>query len=243
MVEVMQMRYSIGQAAQMLGVSVRTLRHYDRIGLVKPALVGDNGYRYYDREELALLQQVLFYRELGFALKDIVPLLQAPENQRRQALESHRQLLQLKKQQLEGLLQLVDDTLGGTTMSKPKITQADIDAVKEQYAQEAKERWGHTQAWQESQSRKPASDAMEQAEEIFAAFAQKRDCDPADPQVQALVHRWQEHISANYYTCTKEILRGLGQMYVCDARFTANLDKHGAGTAQLMADAIAIYCK
>ena len=130
MVEVMQMRYSIGQAAQMLGVSVRTLRHYDRIGLVKPALVGDNGYRYYDREELALLQQVLFYRELGFALKDIVPLLQAPENQRRQALESHRQLLQLKKQQLEGLLQLVDDTLGGTTMSKPKITQADIDAVK-----------------------------------------------------------------------------------------------------------------
>ena len=234
------MRFSIGQAARMLGVSVRTLRHYDEIGLVKPAHVGENGYRYYDREAMALLQQVLFYRELGLSLKDIQPLLQAPEIERRRALECHRQLLALKKQQLEGLLQLVDDTLGGNMMSKPKITQADIEAAKTQYAAEAKERWGHTDAWKQSQGKQPN---MAQMEEIFRGFAALRDLSPDAPQVQAQVKVWQQFITDNLYTCTNEILAGLGQMYVCDERFTANLDKYGQGTAKLMSDAIAIYCK
>ncbi len=238
-IEVMQMKLSIGQAAEILGVSVRTLRHYDQIGLVKPAHVGENGYRYYDREAMALLQQVLFYRELGFALEKIKPLLQAPETERRRALESHRALLELKKQQLEGLLQLVDDTLGGKPMTKPKITQADIGAAKEQYAQEAKERWGHTEAWKQSQGKTPDMDRME---EIFRGFAALRHMDPGAPEVQAQVKVWQDFITNNLYTCTKEILSGLGQMYVCDGRFTANLDQYGEGTAKLMSEAIKIYC-
>ena len=234
------MRFSIGQAARMLDVSVRTLRHYDEIGLVKPAEVGENGYRYYDREAMALLQQVLFYRELGLPLKEIGPLLQAPETERRRALESHRHLLELKKQQLEGLLQLVDDTLGGNHMTKPKITQAEIDAVKEQYAAEAKERWGHTDAWKQSQGKTPNAAKMD---EIFQGFAALLGTDPADGAVQAQVKTWQQFITDNLYPCTDEILAGLGQMYVCDERFTANLDKYGEGTAKLMSDAIKIYCK
>lgn len=234
------MRLSIGQAAGLLGVSVRALRHYDRIGLVKPAETGENGYRYYDREAIALLQQVLFYRELGFALKDIKPLLQAPEPERRRALEAHRTLLELKKQQVEGLLRLVDDTLGGKPMTKPIITQADIDAAKVQYAHEAKARWGHTDAWQQSQGKTPHAGEMDA---IFRDFAALRGCDPAAPEVQAQVKRWQQYITDNLYPCTHEILAGLGRMYVCDERFTKNLDKYGEGTAQLMADAIAIYCK
>ena len=234
------MKLSIGDAAQRLGVSVRTLRHYDEIGLVKPTQVGENGYRYYDREAMALLQQVLFYRELGMSLKEIGPLLQAPETQRRKALEAHRHLLELKKQQLEGLLQLVDDTLGGKTMQKPKITQADIDAAKEQYAAEAKERWGHTDAWKQSQGKTPNAAKMD---EIFQGFAALLGTDPADGAVQAQVKTWQQFITDNLYPCTDEILAGLGQMYVCDERFTANLDKYGEGTAKLMSDAIKIYCK
>ena len=234
------MKLSIGDAAQRLGVSVRTLRHYDEIGLVKPTQVGENGYRYYDREAMALLQQVLFYRELGLPLKEIGPLLQAPETQRRKALEAHRHLLELKKQQLEGLLQLVDDTLGGKTMQKPKITQADIDAAKEQYAAEAKERWGHTDAWKQSQGKTPNAAKMD---EIFQGFAALLGTDPADRAVQAQVKTWQQFITDNLYPCTDEILAGLGQMYVCDERFTANLDKYGEGTAKLMSDAIKIYCK
>ena len=234
------MRFSIGQAARMLDVSVRTLRHYDEIGLVKPAEVGENGYRYYDREAMALLQQVLFYRELGLPLKENGPLLQAPETERRRALESHRHLLELKKQQLEGLLQLVDDTLGGNHMTKPKITQAEIDAAKEQYAAEAKERWGHTDAWKQSQGKTPNAAKMD---EIFQGFAALLGTDPADRAVQAQVKTWQQFITDNLYPCTDEILAGLGQMYVCDERFTANLDKYGEGTAKLMSDAIKIYCK
>ena len=234
------MKLSIGDAAQRLGVSVRTLRHYDEIGLVKPTQVGENGYRYYDREAMALLQQVLFYRELGMSLKEIGPLLQAPEAQRRKALKAHRHLLELKKQQLEGLLQLVDDTLGGNSMTKPKITQADIDAAKEQYAAEAKERWGHTDAWKQSQGKTPNAAKMD---EIFQGFAALLGTDPADRAVQAQVKTWQQFITDNLYPCTDEILAGLGQMYVCDERFTANLDKYGEGTAKLMSDAIKIYCK
>lgn len=234
------MRLSIGEAAERLGVSVRTLRWYDEIGLVKPTQVGENGYRYYDREALALLQQAVFYKELGFSLKEITPLLQAPEEQRRRALEAHRSLLELKIQQLEGLVALVDDTLGGALMTKPKITQTDIDAAKEQYAEEAKARWGHTEAWKQSQGKTPNGNRME---EIFRGFAALRDKEPGDPAVQAQVAVWQQFITEEMYPCTREILAGLGQMYVCDERFTANLDKYGAGTAKLMSDAIALYCK
>ena len=234
------MRLSIGEAAERLGVSVRTLRWYDEIGLVKPTQVGENGYRYYDREALALLQQAVFYKELGFSLKEITPLLQAPEEQRRRALEAHRSLLELKIQQLEGLVALVDDTLGGAPMTKPKITQTDIDAAREQYAEEAKARWGHTEAWKQSQGKTPDRNRME---EIFRGFAALRDKEPGDPAVQAQVACWQQFITEEMYPCTREILAGLGQMYVCDERFTANLDKYGAGTAKLMSDAIALYCK
>ena len=234
------MRLSIGEAAERLGVSVRTLRWYDEIGLVKPTQVGENGYRYYDREALALLQQAVFYKELGFSLKEITPLLQAPEEQRRRALEAHRSLLELKIQQLEGLVALVDDTLGGALMTKPKITQTDIDAAKEQYAEEAKARWGHTEAWKQSQGKTPNGSRME---EIFRGFAALRDKEPGDPAVQAQVACWQQFITEEMYPCTREILAGLGQMYVCDERFTANLDKYGEGTAKLMSDAIALYCK
>ncbi len=237
------MRLSIGEAADRLGVSVRTLRWYDEIGLVKPAQVGENGYRYYDSPALALLQQVLFYRELGLPLKEIGSLLQAPDAARRKALLAHRQLLELKRQQLDGLLRLVDDTLGGTTMTKPKVTQADIDAAKTQYAREAKERWGHTEAWRESQNHPLTVSVQQQAEDIFARFSALRGTDPTDAAVQALVKEWQDHISANHYPCSKEILAGLGQMYVGDARFTATLDRHGPGTANLMAAAIEIYCR
>jgi len=125
-------------------------------------------------------------------------------------------------------------------MTKPMITQTEIDAGKERYAAEAKARWGHTEAWKQSQGKSPD---MERMEAIFRGFAALRDREPGDPAVQAQVAVWQQFITDEMYPCTREILAGLGQMYVCDERFTANLDRHGEGTAKLMSDAIAIYCK
>lgn len=129
---------------------------------------------------------------------------------------------------------------------RPRPTQADWEAVKEQYAREAADRWGSTEAFLESREKHarytPEDEARINAEmeEIFRAFSACGD--PADPEAQALVKRWQEHITKYHYECTDSILACLGQMYAGDPRFGENLDKYGPGTARKMSDAIAAYC-
>lgn len=243
------MRYSVSQAARLAGVSVRTLRWYDEIGLLKPTEVTPAGYRFYDDEAMAVLQQILFYRELGVPLEQIGRILSAPEHDRTEALKKHRTLLELKRRRLDDMLRLVDKTIGGNIMysERPKPTQTDWEAVKNQYAQEAAERWGNTEAFLESREKHkdytPEKEAQIQAEmeEIFAAFGQCAD--PEGAEAQALVKRWQAHISQYHYNCTDGILACLGQMYAGDPQFQENLDKYGPGTAQKMSAAIAAYCK
>lgn len=126
---------------------------------------------------------------------------------------------------------------------------SEIDAMREQYAEEAKARWGNTEAYRESTKRAAKwteadkARLQKESDEIFSAFAALVGTDAADARVQALVSRWKAFISQSYYDCTNEILAGLGQMYLADERFAKNLDAFGAGTAQLMSDAIAVYCK
>ena len=126
---------------------------------------------------------------------------------------------------------------------------SEIDSLRNQYAEEAKARWGETEAYRESAWRTAKYSAedfariQEQSNDLFREFAALVGASPSDERVQALVKRWQTLISESYYFCSDEILEGLGQMYVADERFTKNLDKFGAGTAQFMSDAIAAYCK
>ena len=243
------MRLSVSEAAKRAGVSVRTLRWYDEIGLLKPSETTRAGYRFYDSAAMASLQQILFYRELGVPLEQIGRILSAPDNDRTEALQKHRTLLLMKRRRLDDMLRLVDETIGGIAMynERPKPTQADWEAVKEQYAKEAAERWGNTEAFLESREKHsrytPEDEARINAEmeEIFTAFG---SCgDPAGPEAQELVRRWQAHITKYHYNCTKGILACLGQSYTGDPRFRENLDKYGAGTAQKMSDAIAAYCE
>ena len=130
---------------------------------------------------------------------------------------------------------------------RPKPTQAHWEAVKEQYAQEAAERWGNTEAFLESREKHkdytPEQEAQINAEmeEIFTAFG--RCADPESAEAQELVKRWQAHITQYHYNCTDGILACLGESYVSDPRFRENLDKYGPGTAQKMSAAIAAYCK
>lgn len=243
------MEFSIGEAAALCGVSLRTLRYYDRIGLVKPSRTADSGYRFYDAQGIALLQQVIFYRSLGLSLKEIAPLLTAPEQTRAAALAAHRQLLLLERQRLDGLIRLVEQTIGGTLMTKPEVTQKDVNEAKARYAQEARQKWGNTPEWAAFSSKKLSPQQEEQArrerEELFSAFAAlaAEGAEAAAPPAQALVARWQDHISRCYYPCSRETLEGLGKLYQCDSRFTAFLDGFGPGTAKLMSDAIAVFCK
>lgn len=243
------MRYSVSQAARLAGVSVRTLRWYDQIGLLKPPEITRAGYRFYDDAAMATLQQILFYRELGVPLEQIGRILSAPDHDRAEALRKHRTLLLMKRQRLDDMLRLVDKTIGGTVMyhERPKPAQADWEAVKRQYAQEAAERWGNTEAFLESRDKHKAYTPEQEAqinaemEEIFTAFG--ACAHPAGPEGQALARRWQAHITKYHYQCTDGILACLGQMYANDPRFRENLDKYGPGTAEKMSAAIAACCQ
>ena len=243
------MRLSVSEAAKRAGVSVRTLHYYDEIGLLKPSETTPAGYRYYDGAAMASLQQILFYRELDVPLEQIGRILNAPEHDRTEALQKHRTLLLMKRRRLDDMLRLVDETIGGIAMydERPRPTQADWEAVREQYAREAAERWGNTEAFLESREKHdkytPEQEAQISAEmeEIFRAFGGCGDLE--GEEARALVKRWQAHITKYHYSCTDSILACLGQMYVNDPKFKENLDKYGPGTAQKISDAIAAYCK
>lgn len=241
------MRLSISETARTMGVSVRTLHYYDEIGLLAPSELTEAGYRYYGDEALARLQQILFFRELSFSLKEIADMLAHPDYDRQQVLREHRALLLLRKKEIEEMIHMVDRTLEGKSIEPGKASE--LEETKRRYAEEARTRWGGTPAYTESQKKERDRTLGQQAaveaeaSEVFAAFAAVRGEDPAGPAAQALVKRWQAHITAHHYRCTKEILAGLGQMYVGDPRFAENLDRFGAGTAQFMSAAIAAYCK
>lgn len=243
------MKLSVSEAARRAGVSVRTLRWYDKIGLLKPSGITQAGYRFYNDAAMASLQQILFYRELDMPLEQIGRILSSPDNDRTEALQKHRTLLLMKRRRLDDMLRLVDETIGGITMyeKRPSPTQADWEAVKNQYAQEAAERWGNTEAFLESRKKHagytPQQEAQIKAEmeEIFTAFG--KCSHPEGAEARELVRRWQAHITRYHYGCTDSILACLGQMYDNDPRFAENLEQYGPGTAQKMSKAIAAYCR
>ena len=243
------MKLTVSQASKLTGISVRTLHYYDEIGLLSPSEVSGAGYRFYDGKSLERLQQILFFRELDFPLKEIARILSRPELDRNKVLKNHRELLLLKQRRIGDLIRLVDETLGGETdMEHSKLTYDDYEQAKAKYAEEARERWS-TEAFEESEkrdknrSKEETLSVMNEAGELFAAFAACRQTTPAGPEAQDLVRRWQAHITAHFYDCTDEILSGLGEMYVTDVRFTTNIDRYGDGTAQFISDAIKAYCR
>ena len=240
----------ISDVAKLTGVTVRTLHYYDEIGLLKPGEVTDAGYRVYNDADLEVLQQILFFRELDFPLEDIRKIMQNPAYDKESALRKQRELLLQKRVRLESLIDLVDKTLKGEwDMSFRQFDTAEIEATKKKYAEEAKQRWGATAAYAEYEKRSArTSDAQQRMLDgkgamILSEFGRNRSLAPDSAQAQALVKRWQDYITSGYYTCTKEILSCLGQMYVGDARFTEHIDQYGEGTAAFMAAAIEVYTR
>lgn len=243
------MNLSVSEAAKLSGVSVRTLHYYDEIGLLKPSAITESGYRFYDETALELLQQILFYRELDFSLKEIQQLLSHPGFSKTQAFKKQKQLLQLKKNRLNKLIRLVDDCLKGENyMNFEEFDLTEIEAAKAAYAEEISERWGGSTAYNESIKRTNAytkeawREIQNEMEDIFDGFAALRTQDPASAKAQELTQRWHRHLCNYYFNCTSEILAGLGTMYFCDERFKKNIDKHGEGTAEFMSKAIAVFC-
>ncbi len=240
----------ISEVAKLTGVTVRTLHYYDEIGLLKPSKVTESGYRLYSNADLERLQQILFFRELDFPLRDIREILLDPAYDKEIALQRHRKMLLEKRKHIDCLISLVDKTLiGDCDMSFKQFDTTEIRKIKNEYTTEAKQRWGNTAAFAEYEKKTSSYDDPQwkllngEGSDILQEFGKNRHLDPASREAQALVKKWQDYITANFYNCTNVILSCLGQMYIGDDRFTQNIDRYGQGTALFMATAIEIYCQ
>ena len=238
------MKMQIKEFAEQIGVSVRTLHYYDEIGLLKPSEVdAQNGYRFYDEKSLERMQEILYYRELDFSLKTIAQLLSLPDYDKQQALSRQRKLLLAKKERLEQLIMAIDSVEKGEGFMKPNNEYEDL---KNEYAEEVRQRWGSTDAYKESQQRNiDFGKAAALLDAVFEEFAEldRSGVSPDNEAAKIQVEKLQQCISNNFYTCTNEILAGLGQMYVADVRFKTNIDKHGEGTAEFVSQCIKSYCE
>ena len=239
---------TVHEVSSLTGVSIRTLQYYDRIGLLHPTEYSDAGYRLYDDAAIETLQQILLFRELEFPLKDIRKIIESPDFDRGKALEQQIELLTLKKEHIENLIDLARGIklLGVRNLNFDAFDTKKID----EYAARAKASWGNTPAYKEfeekskGRTKEQDRDISRGMMDIFAEFGAIRTTDPASEEAQVLVKKLQGYITENFYTCTDEILNGLGKMYSGGGEFTKNIDSYGGeGTAEFAHQAIEIYCK
>ena len=239
---------TVKEVSLLTGVSVRTLHHYDAIGLLKPTRVTEAGYRLYDDTALRRLQTVLLFRELQFPLKEIKEILDSPGFDSKEAVAQQIHLLELQRQHLDALISHAHQIqkTGGIPMDFSAFDTTEMD----KYAQQAKAKWGKTEAYREFEQKTadqtPAQmrDTGDALMDIFAEFGAIRHTSPASSEAQALVAKLQAFITQHYYTCTKPILRGLGQMYIAGDSMTENIDRAGGeGTAEFAHRAIELYCE
>lgn len=249
------MEYTVQKLGKLAGVSTRTLRYYDEIGLLKPARINSSGYRIYGTKEVDRLQQILFFRELGVSLDSIRDIVTAPSFNGLKALQEHHEKLLEKREQLNQLIANVEKTLavteGRTIMSDKEkfegFKQTILDENEKKYGREIREKYGDDTI--ENSNQKFKNMTQEQYEEVTnlaeavkeklkAAF---KTGDPAGELAQEaadLHRRWLCYYWDNY---SKEAHVGIAQMYVDDERFTAYYDKEQPGTAKFLRDAILIY--
>lgn len=241
---------TVNEVSKRTGVSVRSLHHYDAIGLLKPAKITEAGYRLYGDEELVRLHNILLFRELQFPLKQIKIILDSPDFDQREALAQQIQLLELQLRHTQKLISFARELQkkGVESMRETDFKAFDKSEM-DQYAEEVRARWGATAAYAEYQQKTKNRTDGEQAQinsQLMAQFAEigaLRSCAPEEQAVQERIAAIWQFITDNYYRCTDEILRGLGQMYVDDERMRRNIDKAGGeGTAAFVSRAIAVFC-
>ena len=239
---------TVKEVSALTGISIRTLHHYDAIGLLKASAVTAAGYRLYDESALQRLHNILLLRQLQFSLKQIKQILDAPGYDPLLALKQQIHLLELQRSHLDDLIshaRQIQKT-GVSTMDFSAFDTTEMD----RYAAQAKAKWGNTSAYQEFEQ-KTAGQTQAQLHadgdalmDIFAEFGHIRHLSPVSPEAQALVSKLQSFITDHYYTCTKQILRGLGQMYVAGDNMTENIDRAGGpGTAEFVSRAIELFCQ
>ena len=236
--------WTVKQVSGIAGVSVRTLHHYDAIGVLKPTKVTEAGYRLYDEGALSRLQSILLFRELGFPLQEIKSILDSPGFDPMDALAQQLQLLEGKRQHVEGLISLIRGILEKGEWSMD--FQAFDTKALEQYKAEAKAKWGHTKAYMEfaKKGEEGLAGATQALMGLFQELGAMQTLPPEHGLVQEKIQALQSRITRHFYTCTPQILQALGQMYTEDPRFRENIDRAGGpGTAAFAQGAIQVYCQ
>ncbi len=243
------MSYSVGQVADLAGVTIRTLHHYDEIGLLSPSERNAAGYRIYEEPDLERLQRILFYRELGFALEGIAAIVDDPRTDAVGHLRRQRRLLTERIERLQKMVAAIDYEMEAREMDIKLTPEERLEVFgdfdPEAHAEEAEQRWGGTEAYRQSQRRVATytkedwlqikAEGEEVQSNLVAAFAAGSGSDSDEAIAAAEAHR--QHISRWFYECSYEIHRGLGEMYVSDNRFRAHYDALAPGLAQFIRDA------
>jgi DNA-binding transcriptional MerR regulator len=240
--------HTVGEVARMSDLTVRTLHHYDEIGLLVPSERSETGYRLYTRDDLERLQEILVHRALGFPLDEVRRLLDDPAHDRVAALRRQRELLLTRTAELGGMLRAVEAALDAHEEGTEMTDDALFDGLPGgEYAEEAEERWGHTDEWAESRRRTrdhSPEDWQRIQEEMAAEEAALAELfhagEPAESAAAMdVAEALRQHISRWFYPCPLEMHANLGDMYVADPRFTAHYDEpHGEGFAAYVRDAI-----
>jgi MerR family transcriptional regulator, thiopeptide resistance regulator len=241
---------TVGQVAEQYGVTVRTLHHYDQIGLLVPSERTSGGYRLYSEQDVERLQHVVVYRRLGFALEEIALLLDDPSADVGEHLRRQREAVMSRLDEMRELVTAIDRALekemSGTKLTKDEQKELFGEAFSDDYAEEAESRWGETEAWKQSQSRTSKytkADWVEVKAEMDATNAAfvsaMTDREPATSQrAMDAAEQHRLHIHRRFYDLPHEFHRGLGDMYLADPRFMKNYEDLRPGMAQYVHDAI-----
>jgi DNA-binding transcriptional MerR regulator len=241
--------HTVSRLARMAGVSVRTLHHYDRIGLLKPSGRTEAGYRLYVEADLLRLQQILFYRELEVPLRRIREIVDDPSFDATAALMRHRALLEERGRRTARLIETIDRTLArlrgeDEMLSDDELYEGFPREKVEAWKKEAQQRWGETYAESNrrvrSWSKEKLAAVKAEGERITGALGAAMDRGPEDAHVQSLVAEFYEHLR-HYYEPTPEVFAGLGRTYVDHPDFRARFDGIRPGLAEFLCDAMARY--
>ncbi|RID82363.1 MerR family transcriptional regulator [Peribacillus asahii] len=249
------MEYTVNKLAQLSGVSSRTLRYYDQIGLLKPARINSSGYRIYGQKEVDLLQQILFYRELEVSLEEIIKIINQPTFNQTAALKNHYNNLKKKRARLDKIIATVERTIaskeGGISMEDQQkfegFKEKMIEENEQKYGKEIREKYGDETVDVSNAKLRGMSQEDYQAmaalgEEILLLLEKAYETgDPASDVAQELAAKHKEWLMYSWPNYSKEAHAGLAEMYVADEPFTAYYDKNVKGGTEFLRDAILIY--
>ncbi len=251
------MEYTVQKLAQLAGISTRTLRYYDEIGILKPARINSSGYRIYGKNEVDTLQQIMFYKELGLNLEDIKEIIKDPSFNKLAALTEHRKKLLDKIQQLDLLVNNIDKTIaswkGESEMSDKEkfkgFKQKLVNDNEEKYGKEAREKYGNeaidkSNAKLMGMTEKQYEEITTLSDELMNTLAAAyKTGDPAGELAQKAAELHKQWLTFYWDSYSPDAHAGIAQMYVDDERFKAYYDKEQPGTAKFLRDAVLVYTK